>query len=127
MNRPRSHTIAAVLIVLYSLISLMFELPNLMQGPGELTPGVEGPPVFLTIINFTLLILGLVSAYGVWQGQKWGVLLAIIIAALSALSGIPAILFAPFLALRLSGVLGVIWSAAIIVLLLRPRPNPITA
>ncbi len=127
MNRPRSHTIAAVLIVLYSLISLMFELPNLMQGPGELTPGVEGPPVFLTIINFTLLILGLVSAYGVWQGQKWGVLLAIIVAALSALSGIPAILFAPFLALRLSGVLGVIWSAAIIVLLLRPRPNPITA
>jgi len=127
MNRPRSHTIAAVLIVLYSLISLMFELPNLMQGPGELAPGVEGPPVFLTIINFTLLILGLVSAYGVWQGQKWGVLLAIIIAALSALSGIPAILFAPFLALRLSGVLGVIWSAAIIVLLLRPRPNPITA
>jgi hypothetical protein len=127
MNRPRSHTIAAVLIVLYSLISLMFELPNLMQGPGELAPGVEGPPVFLTIINFTLLILGLVSAYGVWQGQKWGVLLAIIVAALSALSGIPAILFAPFLALRLSGVLGVIWSAAIIVLLLRPRPNPITA
>ncbi|MBC8163121.1 MAG: hypothetical protein H7Z42_18090 [Roseiflexaceae bacterium] len=127
MNRPRSYTIAAVLIVLYNVISLMFELPNLLQGPGEISPGVEGPPVFLSIINFTLLILGLVSAYGVWQVQKWGVTLALIVAALGILTGIPAIIFAPFLALRVIGVIGVIWSAAIIVLLLRPRPNSITA
>ena len=127
MNRPRSYTIAAVLTVLYSLISLMFELPNLLRGPGEIVSGVEGPPVFLTILNFTLLILGFVAAYGIWQMQKWGVVLGIIVAALSALAGIPAVVFAPFLALRIAGVVGVIWSAAIIVLLLRPHPTPTVA
>lgn len=127
MNRPRSYTIAAVLTVLFSLISLMFELPNLIQGPGEIAPGVEGPPVFLTILNFTLAILGFVAAYGIWQMQKWGVVLGIIVAALSALTGIPAIIFAPFLPLRIIGVVGVIWSAVIIVLLLRRHPNLTTA
>ncbi|MBC8077179.1 MAG: hypothetical protein H7Y32_13970 [Chloroflexales bacterium] len=127
MSRPRSYTIAAVLIVLFSLIGLFFELPNLIRGPGEIAPGEEGPPIFLTIVNFTLAILGFVSAYGVWQVQKWGVVLAIGVAALSILSGIPAIIFAPFLALRVIGVVGVIWSAAIIVLLLRPRPAPAVA
>ncbi len=127
MNRPRSYTIAAVLTVLFSLVSLIFELPNLIQGPGEIAPGVEGAPIFLTILNFTLAILGFVAAYGIWQMQKWGVVLGIIVAALSALSGTPAIIFAPFLALRIAGVVSVIWSAAIIVLLLRPHPNPATA
>ncbi len=124
MNRPKSYTIAAVLIVLFSLTSLMFQVPNLMRGPGDIAPGVVGPPVFLTIISFALLVLGFVSAYGVWQVQKWGVMLAIVVAALGILTSIPAVIFAPFLALRLVGVLGVIWSAGIIVLLLRPRPTP---
>jgi hypothetical protein len=123
MNRPRSYTIAAALLALYCLLSLLFELPNLARGSAP----VEGaPPFVLTIINFTGAILGLVATYGVWRMQKWGVLLAIIVAALGVLTALPAILVAS-LPLRLLGALGVVWSAAIIVLLLRPAPQPASA
>jgi len=123
MSRPRSHTIAVALLALYCLISLLSELPNLAGGAAP----VEGaPPFTLTVINFTLAILGLVAAYGAWRVQKWGVLLAIVVAALGILTALPAILFAP-LPVQLFGGLGVVWSAAIIVLLLRPTPQPAVA
>lgn len=117
MNRPRSYTAAVVLLVLFSLVSLLFEVPNLARGSVD---AIDAPPFFLTIVNFVLAILGFVAAFGVWRVEKWGVVLAVIVQALCALTGLPAIIFAPALALRLIGGLGVIWSAAIIVLLLRP-------
>ena len=123
MSRPRSYTIAVMLLALYCLLSLLFELPNLARGAAP----VEGaPPFILTIINFTTAILGLVAAYGAWRMQKWGVVLAIVVAAIGILTSLPAILVAS-LPLRLLGGLGVVWSAAIIVLLLRPAPHPASA
>lgn len=123
MSRPRSYTIAIALLVLYCLLSLLFEAPNLARGAVP----VEGePPFVLTVINFTTAILGLVAAYGAWRMQKWGVVLAIVVAALGVLTSLPAILVAS-LPLRLLGGLGVVWSAAIIVLLLRPASQPASA
>jgi hypothetical protein len=123
MNRPRSYTIAVVLLVLSCLLSLLFELPNLARGAAP----VEGaPPFVLVVINFTLAILGFVAAYGAWRMQKWGVVLAIVVAALGLLTSLPAIIFASP-SLRLLGGLGVVWSAAIIVLLLRPAPHSVSA
>ena len=124
MNRPRAYTIAAILITLYSLINFAGELPNLMRGAVE-SSSVE--PFPLALINFAAVVLGLVSAYGVWRVQKWGVLLAIIVAAINILTGLPAILFAPELPLRLLAGVGVVWCAVIIVLLLRPTARPTTA
>lgn len=123
MSRPRSYTIAVALLALYCLISLLIELPNLAGGAA---PVAEGPPFALTVLNFTLAILGLVAAYGAWRVQKWGVVLAIVVAALGILTALPAILFAPLPAQLFAG-LGVVWSAAIIVLLLRPTPQPAVA
>jgi len=117
MSRPRSYTIAVALLVLYCLISLLFELPNLARGGA---PAADAPPFVLTIVNFTITILGFVAAYGVWRVQKWGVVLAVAVCGLFVLTSLPAILFAPSLAFRLIGGLGVVWAAAIIVLLLRP-------
>ena len=123
MSRPRSYTIAVALLALFCLLSLVFELPNLARGAAP----VEGaPPFVLTVINFTAAIVGLVAAYGAWWMQKWGVVLAIVVAALGILTALPAILFAS-LPLQLFAGLGVVWSAAIIVLLLRPTPQPAVA
>ena len=127
MNRPRSYTLAAVLMVLYCLIGVLFELPNLARGAVGAAPAGEGPPFALTVINFTIAVLGFVSAYGVWRVQKWGVVLTVVLCVLAILTGLPAIAFAPQLALRLIGGLGIAWSAAIIVLLLRPRPGSVAA
>ena len=123
MSRPRSYTIAVALLALYCLLSLLFEVPNLARGA---TPVEGAPPFVLTVINFTVAILGLVAAYGAWRMQKWGVVLAIVIAAIGILTSLPAILVAS-LPLRLLGGLGVVWSAAILVLLLRSAPHPASA
>lgn len=123
MSRTRSYTAAVALLALYCLISLLLEVPNLARGAAP----VEGePPFALTIINFTTAILGLVAAYGAWRMQKWGVLLVIVVAAIGVLTSLPALLI-PSLPLRLLGALGAAWSAAIIVLILRPLPHPASA
>ena len=117
MNRPRAYTIAAVLLALSGLLGLLVELPNLARGTAT---GTEAPPFALTVVNFTIAILGFVAAYGVWGVQKWGVVLGIVVSGLLVLTSLPGILFAPALGMRLLAGLGVAWGAAMIVLLLRP-------
>ena len=125
MTRPKTYTIAAVLMVLYSLIGMLFELPNLVQGAtaSEQQFGGEGPPFVLTVLSFAVAVLGFVSSYGVWRMQKWGVVLTLVLVVLSIVPNLLSILFAPPLALKLFGGLGVVWGIAIIVLLLWPQPK----
>jgi hypothetical protein len=124
MNRPKTYTIAAILMLLYSLINIISEIPPLALGAPD--PGADAPPFAVTVLSFALAILGVVAAYGVWRMQKWGVVLTIVVAALGILTSLPAIIFAPVPMRFLAG-LGVVWSAAIIVLLLRPAPTTATA
>lgn len=124
MHRPRAYTLAAILMLVYNLIEAIDTIPSLALGaPASST---DAAPFPLVVLNFALAVLGFVSTYGVWRMQKWGVALMIVVAALEILTALPAILFAPLPA-RLLGVLGVVWSAAIIVLLLRPAPRPTAA
>lgn len=124
MNRPRTFTIAAVLMFFMSLLSIGFEIPNLMLGTGASAQFESngGPPFFLVLLNFAAGAIGLVAAYGVWQMQKWGVVLTIVLCAYTVLSALPAILFAPP-ALKVAAGIAVLWAAVIIVLLLRPQPK----
>lgn len=120
MTRPRNFTIAAVLMFVYSLIGMGLEVPNLMLGTGASSQFESGggPPFALVLINFAVGAMGLVAAYGVWQMQKWGVVLTLVLSALSILTTLPAILFAPG-PYKILGVISLIWSIAIIALLLR--------
>jgi hypothetical protein len=122
MTRPRTFSIAAVLLFVLSLIAAALEVPNLMLGTAASSQFASGggPPFPLVLLNFAIAILGLVAAYGVWQMQKWGVILAIVLSALQILTALPAILFAPP-PFKILGGVAVIWAAAIIVLLLRPQ------
>ena len=117
MSRPRPYTIAAILVVLYSLVDIAVNLPSLAQGAPA--PGVtDAPPFFLLLFGFALDIIGIVGAYGVWRLQKWGVMLTIAVAALDCLTQLPGIIFAPGPLKVVSG-LAFIAAAAVLVLLLR--------
>lgn len=120
MNRPRGYTVAAVLLLGYGLLQATGTIPVLAGGAAA--SSAEAPPFAVTVLEFTLAVLGIVATYGVWRVQKWGVVLALAVHAVAILNALPAILFAPPAA-RLFAVLGVAWSAAIVVLLLRARPG----
>lgn len=123
MTRPRTFTIAAVLMLLFSIVGIALELPNMLALPPETQYNGDGPPLVLSLVNVIIGGMGLVAAFGVWRMQKWAVALTIVLSAINILTTLPAILFAPTLDLQLIGVLGVVWAAAIIALLLWPRPN----
>ena len=128
MNRPRAYTIAAVLMLLLSLVAAITTLPDVAGGaPAAEAAGLSAPPYALTILNFIVAVLGFVAAYGIWRVEKWGVVFTIILCVVQALTSLPAIMFAEPLELRLFGTLGIVWSAAIIALLLRAGPRPVPA
>ena len=129
MSRPRSYTIAAVLLLLYALLEAIDTIPRLARGAdpaAQAINGQQGPPYFLLLVNMVLIVLCVVAAGGIWRVQKWGVVLGIVVAALAALSSLPAVIFAPF-PLRLGGAVFVALNAAVIVLLLRAAPRPALA
>ena len=129
MSRPRSYTVAAVLLAFYALIEAFFTIPALARGAdpaAQAINGQQGPPYFLTLVDMVVIVLCVVAAAGIWRVQKWGVVFGIVVAALVALSSLPAVIFAPF-PLRLGVALTVLLAAAVIVLLLRAAPRPALA
>ena len=121
MDRPKTYTVAAILQLLISLFSVVWAFPILFQGAAAVDQAGDQPPFFIIVMSFGLGLLGLVSAYGVWRNQKWGVVLTILLSALNALSALPGLLFAPTFALQISAIFGVAISVVIIVLLLWPK------
>ena len=68
-------------------------------------------------------MLGLVSAYGVWRNQKWGVILTIVVCLVGGLSALPGLLFAPTVTIKIFVAVGVLLQIVLIALLLWPKPN----
>jgi hypothetical protein len=109
-SRPLPVTIAAVIQVLFSLLSL----------PGPLLPGSEGVPAVVLYSGILLGVAGLVASAGLWILKKWGLWLTIIVNALGALSAAPGVVAAPNAVLQASALVGVLISALIIVLVVLP-------
>ena len=77
-----------------SLIGVLFPLPALLQGPDA--PGIlNGVPQVVLVAGALLGVVGLVSAYGAWMGQKWGIWLTIVVEAVNGLLALPGVLAAP--------------------------------
>ena len=89
MNRPRTYTIAAVLQFLLSVYEVVTSLPLLARGASDLDQAPDTPPYVIIALGLTAAVLGLVSAYGVWRNQKWGVVLTIILRAVDGLAALP--------------------------------------
>lgn len=123
MTRPRNFTIAAVLQALMSMLAIVLAIPLLAAGQAATDQASASPPFIIMLLAFGTGVLGLVSAYGVWKVQKWGVILTIILRAIDALSAAPGLLFAPDMTWRLMAITGIALSILVIALLLWPQPK----
>jgi hypothetical protein len=127
MNRPKTYTIAAILQFLYSVYTVAVVIPLLARGATAADQAADSPPYFILVIAFIVAVLGIVSAYGVWRNQKWGVILTIIVRAIDGLAALPGLLFAPTLMLKIDAWAGVLIAIVIIALLLWPKSKPAPA
>jgi hypothetical protein len=107
--------VGIILLVLYSLLSIIASFAIPAPPPGE-----EGPPEFIIYLGIALGVVGLIAAFGLWQGKRWGLVVAVVVLALNALSALPGVVFAPDMTLQILATIGVVGGIVIIVLLLLP-------
>ena len=108
--RPLAITVAAILMVLISLVGL----------PGPLLPGSEEVPAVVIYGGIVLGVVGLIAAVGLWMVKKWGFWLTIVVSVLNLLSAAPGVAFASDAALKVFALVGVVVPAIIIVLVVLP-------
>ena len=109
-SRPLPVTVAAIIQVLASLVSL----------PGPLMPGSEGVPAIVLYSGIVLGVAGLVASAGLWMLKSWSLWLTIVVNVLNGLSAAPGVGAAPNAALQVAAIAGVLISALIIVLVVLP-------
>ena len=114
--------VAVVLQTLLSLGAIVFTLPPVISGVEP-----EGPPMFIMVVTLIIGVLGLVSAWGLWQGKRWGMITTIVLRVLDILGSAPGIIFAPTAALQVLSVVGIALSVVVIVLLLLPASRRVFA
>ncbi len=110
-QRPMAVTVAAVLLALFSFLSVVSIFIPAFS---------EGVPAVVVYGGALLGVLGLVAAYGLWMLKRWGMWLAIILSALNVLSAAPGIAFAPTTVLFVAALVTVVGYALIIVLVVVP-------
>ena len=122
MVRSNRIVITAVLVFIYCLANLIrLFVAFINQSDWLEVVGYGG--VATGLILFTI---GLVSAYGIWQNQRWGKITAIVVLTVNALFALPGILFTTTFAERLEPITAVLVALAVIVLLLWPAPQSST-
>src|SRR5258708_35742146 len=84
ISRPGVLTAAAILLGLISLSSFA-------------TPLLDGPPLPVKVLAVVTGLIGLLAAYGLWKAKRWGMIVAIIVSALNALSAGPGLALQPHL------------------------------
>lgn len=124
VHRSTNYTVAAILNLIASLVSIVFSIPVLFDGADATNKSADQPPFVVIVLGFALGVAGVISSYGVWKVQRWGVVVTIVVNALNFLSAVPGIPFAPNWGLRIAATLTCVVSALIIWLLLRRRKAP---
>jgi hypothetical protein len=135
MVRSRSLIIAVVIQIVLGLFAAVSGIRILAAGIGGATPmpgGEElgGPPFWAGVMFLALAIAILFSAYGLWIGQKWGKIVALVTSVILTIFGLGdlvgaiaignytfAALFAVYVALCIT----------VVVLVLRRQPKPVMA
>lgn len=123
MNRPKTYTIAAILWFLNSAVGVIIAIPSLAQGATTFNQTTPGPPYAVVFIGTIVATMGIVSSYGIWRNQKWGIILTIILCVISGLLALPGVILAPTGGVKLFAASGVIFNIIIIALLLWPKPK----
>ena len=111
--RPLPVTVAAILLVLLSLTNF----PWLYWF---LFPGAAGPPAVALYLGYVVGIVGIVAAIGLWMMKRWSLWLTIVVCVLNFLLGLPPLLFAPGVALKVFIAVTEIVAVLIVVLVMLP-------
>jgi len=131
LSRPTALKIAAAIILVMSLVEIfVYDLPDLFRGAAavdQVAAANGGPPYIAVLLIFVVSIVGIVAAYGAWRGQKWGVVLVIIVAVLRELDSLAGFLFAPLLTTRNMAGVGVVLYLLVILLCLWRERKPVMA
>jgi hypothetical protein len=130
LSRSTGLKIAAVIVLILALFSIVvYDIPFLTQGMAAIDQAAnadQGPPFFVVVLGFAVDVLSIVAAYGAWRGERWGVILLIVVSAFNSINGAFAALFAPWPATRiLAGVL-IFVNLGVIYLCLRREPKSLT-
>ncbi len=132
MNASKRTRIAAGLQVLSGIVGLISGIRILSAGSQGLPPlpGAEemgGPPFWAGLMFFALAVASLFSAFGLWKGQRWGKVVAIVTCTVNAVFGAGDILGAIAVGSATMGIvmgLSVLVYVLVIVLVLRRDPVP---
>jgi uncharacterized membrane protein (DUF2068 family) len=122
MKRSSNIMVAAILTALYCLVTVIRVSIAIATQDQTVQDAGNGFAVLILI----LCTVGLVSAYGVWNNQKWGKILAIFSMGVNGLLALPGVVFAPTLLLKLDAGVSVLVVIIVIVMVLR-RPGVATA
>ena len=113
-TRPLPVTVAAILMVIFSL----------MNFPGPwwyLVPGaVEETPMFVIYSGIVLGIVGIVAAIGLWMMKRWGLWLTIVVCVINILFNALGLVMAPGAALKAAIALQTIGFILTVVLVVLP-------
>ena len=109
-QRPLPVTSAAIILALFSLVSL----------PLPLLPGAEEVPSVVLYGGTVLSIVGLGAAVGLWTLKTWSVWLTIVVSVLNILASAPGLALAPDAVSKLIPAVGVVIPVLIIVLVMLP-------
>jgi hypothetical protein len=110
-SRPLPVTIAAILLVLGSLVN--FLAPRML-------PAEAGSAVYIIV---GLGALGLVAAGGLWMLKRWALWLTVVVAVLNILAAAPGLIFATDFSGRTFATMGIVSFALVIVLAVLPGPR----
>ena len=108
-SRPLPVTVAAILLALFSVLTLL----------SPLFP-TEGIPADVDYLAVVVGVVGPLGAAGLWMLRRWGLWLTTVVSALHILSAAPGVAFAPNAALQVAAAVGVVVPALIIVLIVLP-------
>ena len=121
---PRSKATAAVLNALISAIGLVVSIAPLHLGAEASSASGNNPPFAALVVGVVLGVLGLVGSFGIWRGERWGLILTIVIRGLDGLASLAGI-FADDSTLRALAIVSVVGAAVVIFLLLRPTSESV--
>lgn len=92
MARSKSTTAAALLQFVWSACLIVLSFPALANGATSQAGGILG--YLVTVLGFSVAILGIVAAYGTWMNMRRGKILGIVVNVFLGLFLLGAMLFA---------------------------------
>ncbi len=125
LSRATALKIAAVLSVFMSLVSIATTLPLIARGATGVAQSSDSPPYVILMVGLLTGVIGIVAAYGVWNQQRWGIILTILVNLVNGLGAVPGLLFAPQPGLLVTAVATVVVSILIVVFCLWRERKPV--